>query len=102
MAEAKVVFVNIEPNKFKPEQTQMSVGLQVDGGETVWMRYTIAGGTEGQQKFASMQVSKMLKLGGSFPVTVQENDRGYTEVLVDDGFRPNSAPAPVADEPEGF
>jgi hypothetical protein len=100
MPSAEIVYVNIETNKYNEEQTQLSIGFNVDGGETKWMRYIVAGGSSGQQKFASMQLSKLLKLGGPVPVTVEKNDRGYDEVYADDGFRSGGAPAAVA--VEGF
>lgn len=86
MPNAKIVYVNIDTNKHNEEQTQLRIGFDV-GDEVVYMRYIIAGGSSGQQKFASMQLSKLLKLGGGVPVTVEENDRGYKDVYADDGFR---------------
>jgi hypothetical protein len=94
MPEAEIVYVNVEPNKFNPEQTQMSIGFKVDEGEVTYMRYTLAGGTEGQQKFASMQISKLLKMGSPYKVNVQQNDRGYTDVYADDGFRSGGGGSP--------
>lgn len=100
MPNAEVRYVNIEQNKFNPEQTSLSIGFAIDGSEELtFMRYTIAGGTEGQQKFGSMQLSKLLKLGGPVKVTVEKNDRGYLDVYADDGFR---AGAGGAAEPSGF
>ena len=89
---AKVVWVSVEPNKFNPEQTRLSIGFEI-GGETKYMNYVVAGGSEGQQKFASIQLSKLLKSAGELPVRVEENDRGYTDVYsdYDDGFRKGSA-----------
>ena len=89
MPTAEVFYTNIEPNKNNPSQTQLSIGFKVDGSdEAIWMRYIIAGGTEGQHKFGSMQLSKLLKLGcTNVPVTVETNERGYKDVYADDGFR---------------
>lgn len=92
MTEAKIVWVNIEPNRNNPEQTQMSVGYEVNG-ETHYMRYCLAGGTEGQQKFASMQLSKILKGAGPIKVTTKQNERGYTDVYYDDGFHSGGSDA---------
>ena len=85
MAEAEITWVSIEPNKFNPDQTQLSIGYKIDG-DVHYMRYTLAGGTEGQQKFASLQLSKLLKQS-TYKVNVEENDRGYKDVYADDGFR---------------
>lgn len=90
MPDAKVVYVNIEPHKFNEGQTQLSIGFEIDG-ETKWMRYVVAGGTEGQQKFAGMQLSKLLKIGGPYKVKVETNERGYEDVYADDGFRGGSS-----------
>lgn len=100
MPNAEVRYVNVEPNKFNPEQTNLSIGFAIEGEtDLTFMRYVIAGGTEGQQKFGSMQLSKLLKLGGPVKVTVEKNDRGYLDVYADDGFR---AGAGGAAEPSGF
>lgn len=100
---ANVVYVNIEPNKFDDSKTQMSIGFEIDG-ETKWMRYTVAGGTEGQQKFASMQLSKLLKMGGPYDVNVETNQNGYEDVYADDGFRKggNGGGSSRTDDDGGF
>jgi hypothetical protein len=85
MAEAEITWVSIEANRYNPEQTQLSIGFKIDG-EVSYMRYTLAGGTEGQQKFASLQLSKLLKQA-TYKVNVEKNDRGYLDVYADDGFR---------------
>lgn len=87
--EATIGYCSIEPNKFNPEQTQLVIGFTING-EKKYMRYCVAGGTEGQQKFASMQISKLLKSAGPYPVKVETNDRGYEDIYsaFDDGFRP--------------
>lgn len=92
MPKAEVVWVSIEPNKFNPEQTRLSIGFKIDGGDVSYQNYVIAGGSEGQQKFASMQLKKLLQSGGELPVNVEQNDRGYTDVYSahDDGFRKGS------------
>lgn len=100
--QAKVVYVNIEPHRFNDGQTQMSIGFEIDG-ETKWMRYVVAGGTKGQQDFAAMQLSKLLKAGGPYKVNVETNERGYEDVYADDGFRKggNNSAADERDD-EGF
>lgn len=92
MPSAEIVWVSIEPNKFNADQTRLSIGFKIDGGDVTYMNYTIAGGTEGQQKFASMQLKKLLQSAGTVPVNVEQNDRGYTDVYSahDDGFRKGS------------
>lgn len=100
MPNAEVKYVNIETNRYNEAQTNLSIGFAIDGADDLtFMRYVIAGGTEGQQKFASMQLSKLLKLGGPVKVTVETNERGYKDVYADDGFR---AGAGGAAEPSGF
>ena len=87
MAEAEITWVSIEPNRYNESQTQLSIGFKIDGGDVNYMRYTLAGGTEGQQKFASLQLSKLLKQN-TVRVKTEKNDRGYLDVYADDGFRP--------------
>ena len=87
MAEAEITWVSIEPNRYNESQTQLSIGFKIDGGDVTYMRYTLAGGTEGQQKFASLQLSKLLKQN-TVKVKTEKNDRGYLDVYADDGFRP--------------
>ena len=94
MPSAEIKYVNIEPDKFDEDKTNLVIGFAIDGAdELTWMRYCIVGGSEGQRKFGSMQVSKLLKLGGPVPVTVETNDRGYKDVYADDGFRKGASGA---------
>lgn len=92
MPKANIKFVGVGPNRFNEEQTQLSIGFDLGDEKLTYMRYILAGGTEGQQKFASIQLANLLKNAGPYEVTVKENERGYTDVYADDpNFRPNGA-----------
>lgn len=98
MAKANIRFVGVGENKFNPDQTQLSIGYEIEGEEAlVYMRYILAGGTEGQQKFASIQLANLLKNAGPYEVDVKVNDRGYKDVYANDpNFRPGGSA--VADD----
>ena len=103
MPKANIKFVGVGPNKFNEEQTQISIGFEVEGSDKLdYMRYVVAGGTEGQQKFASIQLANLLKNAGPYEVTVKQNERGYTDVYANDpNFRPDGA-AGGGDDDFGF
>jgi hypothetical protein len=96
MAKAGIKFVGVGPNKFNDDQTCISIGFDLGEEKLTYMRYVVAGGTEGQQKFASIQLANLLKNAGPYEVTVKENERGYLDVYADDpNFRPGG---PAADD----
>jgi hypothetical protein len=89
---ADIKFVGVGPNKFNPEQTCISIGFDLGEEKLTYMRYVVAGGTEGQLKFASIQLANLLKNAGPYEVTTKENERGYLDVYANDpNFRPNGA-----------
>lgn len=83
MAIGNAKFVAVRPSKYREGIMEVTIGFEIDGGDSLhYLNLPVAGGSEKQTAFASAVLSTLLKQGGPYEVELQENERGYMDVVV--------------------
>lgn len=90
---AEIIYTDYRENKFNEGQKEITVGFKLASDETVYRNFLVEGGPEKVREFSGKDLARLVKVAanspaGQVPVRTWVNDKGYTQIAADDGYRP--------------